>query len=116
MVVDTADPPALACFWSEAAGWPLVRSDDVLASLRSASGRGPFLEFVRVDEPKRVKNRLHLDVAPHPGEDHAAEVARLRALGATPADVGKRGVSWVVLADPEANDSEGPSSGAATVI
>lgn len=33
-----------------------------------------------------------------------------------PADVGQRGATWVVLADPEANDSEGPSSGAATVI
>jgi hypothetical protein len=57
-----------------------------------------------VDEPKRVKNRLHLDVAPSPGEDHAAEVARLRALGATPVDVGQRGVAWVVLADPEGNE------------
>jgi len=104
IVVDAADPAALARFWSEAAGWPPAASSGTFASLRSASGTGPFVEFLVVDEPKRVKNRVHLDVAPHPGDDHAAEVARLRALGATPADVGQRDVPWVVLADPEGNE------------
>jgi predicted enzyme related to lactoylglutathione lyase len=104
IVVDAADPAALARFWSEAAGWPPVASSGTFASLRSASGTGPFVEFLVVDEPKRVKNRVHLDVAPHLGDDHAAEVARLRALGATPADVGQRNVPWVVLADPEGNE------------
>jgi hypothetical protein len=104
MVVDAADPPALARFWSQAAGWPPVGSGERSSLLRSASGQGPYLEFITVEEPKRVKNRLHLDVAPSPGEDHAAEVARLRALGATPVDVGQRGVAWVVLADPEGNE------------
>jgi hypothetical protein len=73
-------------------------------SLRAASGTGPFLEFLEVPEPKRVKNRLHLDVAPYRGNDHAAEVSRLRALGATPADVGQGDVTWVVLADSEHNE------------
>jgi Glyoxalase-like domain len=103
MVVDAADPPALARFWSQAAGWPPVGSGERSSLLRSASGQGPYLEFVTVEEPKRVKNRLHLDVAPYPGEDHAAEVARLRALGATPTDVGQRGVARV-MADPEGNE------------
>jgi hypothetical protein len=62
------------------------------------------MEFLQVGDPKRVKNRLHLDVAPFAGDDHAAEVARLRALGATPADVGQGEVTWVVLADPEGNE------------
>ena len=51
-----------------------------------------------------VKNRLHLDLAPYPGEDPAAEVARLLALGATRADVGQGAVTWTVLADPEGNE------------
>jgi predicted enzyme related to lactoylglutathione lyase len=98
------DPPALARFWSEAAGWPLAGSSGTTAWLRSASGTGPFVEFLRVDEPKRGKNRLHLDVAPYAGDDHAAEAARLQNLGATPADVGQGEVTWVVLADPEGNE------------
>jgi len=104
IVVDAADPAALARFWVEATGWPPAASSGSFASLRSASGTGPFVEFLKIDEPKRVKNRVHLDVAPRPGDDHPAEVARLRALGATPADVGQREVSWVVLADPEGNE------------
>jgi Glyoxalase-like domain len=35
---------------------------------------------------------------------HQAElIARLRDLGATPADVGQGHVPWTVLADPEGN-------------
>jgi Glyoxalase-like domain len=104
VVVDAADPAALARFWAEAAGWPVARADGGLVALRAPSGQGPFVEFLPTDDPKRVKNRLHLDVAPYPGDDQAAEVERLRALGAAPARVGQGQVSWVVLADPEGNE------------
>jgi hypothetical protein len=53
---------------------------------------------------KAVKNRIHLDLAPYPSDDQAAEVARLLALGAAPADVGQGDVPWTVLADPEGNE------------
>ncbi|NKZ02255.1 hypothetical protein HGB48_00550 [Actinomadura latina] len=33
-----------------------------------------------------------------------AEAARLRALGATDADIGQDDVPWTVLADPEGNE------------
>jgi hypothetical protein len=49
-------------------------------------------------------NRFHLDLAPYLGDDQAAEVARLRALGATGADVGQGDVPRTVLADPEGNE------------
>jgi hypothetical protein len=104
LVVDAADPSVLASFWSQAIGWPAAGSGEQWSSLRSPSGRGPYLEFIKVEEPKGTKNRLHLDLAPAPGSDQAAEVARLRALGATPADIGQGEVSWVVLADPEGNE------------
>jgi catechol 2,3-dioxygenase-like lactoylglutathione lyase family enzyme len=105
IVVDAVDPPALARFWAEATGWDLARSSAAIASLRDPAGTGPFIEFVHVAEPNPVKNRLHLDVAPFAGGNQAAEVARLRSLGATPADVGQGDdVTWVVLADPEGNE------------
>jgi hypothetical protein len=38
-------------------------------------------------------------------DDQAAEVERLRRLGARQADVGQSGSeSWVVMADPEGNE------------
>ncbi len=104
IVVDAANPPLLAAFWTEAAGWPIVRSNARMADLRAPSGRGPWLEFVQVSEPKQVKNRVHLDVAPWAADDQAAEVARLEELGAKHTDVGQRDVIWVVLADPEDNE------------
>jgi hypothetical protein len=47
---------------------------------------------------------MHLDVAPGPGDDHAAAVKVLLEAGAVPADVGQGDVSWTVLADPEGNE------------
>ncbi|HEX2158378.1 MAG TPA: VOC family protein [Actinomycetes bacterium] len=104
VVMAAADPPGLARFWAEAAAWPVTDAGDQAASLRHPSGTGPFLELVRSPAPKLVKNRLHLDLAPYRGEDPAAEVARLLALGATRADVGQGEVTWTVLADPEGNE------------
>jgi hypothetical protein len=104
VLVDCADPAAMARFWAEAGGWQLCEADDDFASLRSPAGAGPYLEFLRVPEPKAVKNRAHLDVAAQRSDDRSAEIGRLRALGAAPADVHQGEVSWTVLADPEGNE------------
>ncbi|MEV4017350.1 VOC family protein [Nonomuraea angiospora] len=104
MVVDCADPRAMARFWAEAVDWTLHEVSDDHAQLRSAKGVGPYLEFRRTPDVKTVWNRVHLDLLPHPVDDQAAEVARLQTLGATLADVGQGDVSWIVLADPEGNE------------
>jgi predicted enzyme related to lactoylglutathione lyase len=67
-----------------------------------AAAGGVALRFVPAGGPKRAKNRLHLDLTG--GPDQAAEVARLRDLGAVPADIGQGDVPWQVLADPEGNE------------
>ncbi len=59
------------------------------------------LDFVRLDEGKKAKSRLHLDFRP---DDQDAEVARLVAHGAQRVDIGQGGQSWIVLADPEGNE------------
>ncbi len=102
VVLDTADPSAAAGFWSEASGLPVVAAESGFASLRPRSG--PRLELVRVADPRTVKNRVHLDVAPGVDDDQEAEVARLVALGARPVDVGQGDVSWTVLASPEGDE------------
>jgi hypothetical protein len=56
---------------------------------------------LKVDDPRSVKNRLHLDFRP---DDQAAEVSRLLALGAQRVDIGQGEPTWVVLADPEGNE------------
>jgi catechol 2,3-dioxygenase-like lactoylglutathione lyase family enzyme len=104
IVLAAADPPRLAEFWSAATGWPVVEAGAWFASLRAPDGRGPWLEFLPTDHPHTVKNRVHLDVAPDNDGTVAAEVARLTAAGATPADIGQGDVPWTVLADPEGNE------------
>jgi predicted enzyme related to lactoylglutathione lyase len=103
VVLDCADPRALARFYSQATDWTLHEVTDDLARLRSAKGVGPYLELLRTPDPA-ARTRVHLDLRPYPGDGHAAEVARLRALGATDAHVGQGEVPWVCLADPEGND------------
>ncbi|MDQ0211017.1 VOC family protein [Arthrobacter bambusae] len=104
VVVNCADPRAMARFWSGAMDWTLHEVSDDLARLRSAKGVGPYLEFVRTPSANAACGRVHLDLRPYRGDDQAAEVARLRTLGATDADVGQGDVPWVCLADTEGNE------------
>ncbi|WP_436495764.1 VOC family protein [Actinokineospora sp. HUAS TT18] len=103
IVLDAHEPGGLAAFWAEATGWPVVRDTAEFASLRDKDGLGPWLEFLRVDEPKAAKNRLHLDVAGWPNDSIDAEVDRLVGGGARPHDE-LVGLPWRVLFDPEGNE------------
>ncbi|GAA3873958.1 VOC family protein [Saccharothrix violaceirubra] len=102
VVVDCADPRAMARFWGAATDWTTHEVGDDYARLRSAAGVGPYLEFLRTPDSSD-HHRLHLDLAPYPDDDQAAEVARLRALGAADLDGGQGEVPWTVLTDPEGN-------------
>jgi hypothetical protein len=67
-------------------------------------GVGPYLELLRVPDVKDVKNRVHLDVAPHAGDDHLAAVRRLQEAGAVPIDIGQGEAQWAVLTDPQGSE------------
>jgi hypothetical protein len=117
VVVDCDDVEAQSRWWATALDWRLVYSSaaeaivvppHALDQARDipAAERGPGLVFVQVPDGKKVKNRLHIDLAPPADADQAAEVRRLEALGARRADVGQDGsaTTWVVMADPEGNE------------
>ncbi|MFF4692814.1 VOC family protein [Streptomyces sp. NPDC001307] len=104
VVVDCADPRVMARFWGEAMDWTLHEVTDDHAVWRSAKGVGPYLEFFRTPDVKTAPDRVHLDLLPYPGDDKAAEVARLRALGATDLDLDQGDVPWTCLADPEGHE------------
>ncbi|MBB5630595.1 VOC family protein [Sphaerisporangium krabiense] len=101
VVIDAADPVALGQWWTKALGWVVVNDAEDEYEIRVAPDLLPGLIFVPVPEGKQVKNRLHLDFRP---KDQKAEVERLLALGARPADVGQGDERWVVLVDPEGNE------------
>ena len=106
--VDCSDPIALARWWDAVLDdWHIVpdsEMNDDEAELRGPGGR--WLEFLRVPEPKSVKNRMHICLRPVDATLDE-EVERILGLGATIFD-DRRGLpdngGWVVLADPEGNE------------
>ena len=115
IVVDCHDCAAQGKWWADVLGWSIAYEapDELVIVPPHAITRqgetppaeqGPGLVFVPVPESKTVKNRLHIDLAPAPGDDQQAEVDRLLAKGASPVDVGQGDKPWVVLADPEGNE------------
>ena len=116
IVFDCARPAALARFWASALdGYEVAPyDDDELERLRSigiedieedpsvlvqSSPDRPRLWFQRVPEPKRVKNRVHLDLRV---DDLEAEVSRLTSLGATVQE-DQPVADLIVMHDPEGN-------------
>ena len=102
---DCADPYTLAGFWAgvldgEISGEDAPGDPEVLVTSANAG-----LLFIRVDEGKTVKNRVHLDLQPQ-DRTRDEEVERLLALGAKVAEDHRRpdGLGWVTLLDPEGNE------------
>ncbi len=110
MVIDAADPSALAAFWAAALGWEVAADepDEVVVEPAGFTYPSPAalpLVFVPVQEPEDRQE----PPAPGPLDDVAGAPGRrggacCSALGATPADIGQGDVPWEVLADPEGNE------------
>jgi hypothetical protein len=107
-VLKCRDPEALARFWCAVLDFvELGREEGIWVAIGPREGFGgpqPAISLLRSDEPKTGHARLHIDVNAT-DRDQDAELERLLALGARPADVGQTGDEpWQVLADPEGNE------------
>lgn len=101
VTIDCANPRTLASFWEQVLDYKRTHDEDDEVVIEPRDGSGDALLFLKVPDAKKVKNRIHLDLKP---TDQAAEVERVKGLGATEVDIGQGDVSWVVLADPEGNE------------
>jgi hypothetical protein len=99
LVIDCADPPALARWWGRLIGGDVDVDPDGDAALRTSMGL--IIDFLKVPETKALKNRLHIDLRT---TDLAAATEQALDLGATRADDLCSGGSWQVLRDPEGNE------------
>jgi hypothetical protein len=107
--IDAADP------WAQVHWWAQVLDDFVLDEEGEMGPddeecwlSGPDdreLIFLRVPEPKTVKNRMHVCLRPT-DRSREEEVERLLGLGATMVADRRTGPDrgWAVLADPEGNE------------
>jgi hypothetical protein len=104
LVIDAAEPEALAPFWAAALGYVVAGAEGNYVVLVPDGRPGPNLLIQRVAEGKTVKNRVHLDLK---DPDVDGLVARLEGLGARRLEDAPRhelGATWVVMADPEGNE------------
>ncbi len=134
VTVDCADPGALARFWADVLGYRLdpppsgfatwdealdawgvpVEQRNDRSAVSDPGGSRPRMFFQKVPEPKRAKNRMHLDVRAAPGLTGEArmaaleeECARLVALGAERVhrhEPDRMGAGHIVMRDPEGNE------------
>ena len=98
ITVDCTDARALAHFWSEATGAPIIMDYEGYFVMIDTT---PTLGFQRVDDPTPGKNRVHIDFRSH---DREAAVRRLESIGAVAQSVETLpdgSFSWTVMTDPE---------------
>jgi catechol 2,3-dioxygenase-like lactoylglutathione lyase family enzyme len=108
LVLKCADPEQLARFWSEVLGYvELDREEGAIEIGPPDAGFGglqPTIILSASSDPRTGKFPLHIDVNPI-DRDQDAELERLLAIGARPANIGQTGhEQWHVLADPEGNE------------
>lgn len=98
LVVDCAEPRAIARWWGEVFGAPVDDHESGYSTVRDVQGM-PILtmDFVPVPELKTVKNRIHPDVT-------VRDVSDLVAVGATVLRERGGDIGWIVMADPDGNE------------
>lgn len=103
IVLDAVDVETVADFWAEALRYRRVdRLEQYVVLVPGKGNTGPVFLVQGVSEPKRAKNRMHLDL--HVA-DPEAEAERLVGLGATRTGTGSLGeIAWITLTDPEGNE------------
>ncbi len=103
--LDCADPVRLAPFWAAALHYRANPYHAPYLTLTDPTGKSPELILQKVPEPKRGKNRMHLDLF---DDDIDREARRIESLGARRLSkepvVGPTGDRWIVMADPEGNE------------
>jgi predicted enzyme related to lactoylglutathione lyase len=113
VVVDSGDWRRAADFWIATLGYRELEAGEDGVEIVGDRDGDQMLSFVRVPEPKTVKNRIHLDV--RPSGSMAEEVDRVTTLGATVRGFIEEGGSfWTQMRDPEGNEFcvlRGPDDG-----
>ncbi|MDO8309548.1 MAG: VOC family protein [Actinomycetota bacterium] len=71
--------------------------------LMDPHGRGPSIWFQQMDEPRALRNRIHLDIAVPHEQAESRVAAALAAGGRLVSD--EHAPSWWVLADAEGNEA-----------
>lgn len=100
LVVDAMDHESTAAWWQGLWGGELDHQEHYSAITGAAGVPFEAVSFVRVPEPKEVKNRIHWDVT-LTGD---TTVRLLKVAGARVLRDPVEGQPWTIMADPEGNE------------
>lgn len=104
VMVDCRDPEALASFWAALLGVAVRGRWEQYVGLHPVADGHPRLVFQRTEDPRPVKNTLHLDLHVPSAEALPGAVERAVGLGASLVEHHEQqGQTWTTLADPEGN-------------
>ena len=94
LAIDVLDKPAVMPFWSAALGYERLGDDELVDALR----RDPAIWFQQQDQPRPLRNRIHVDIArPEALTAEAVKAVGGRHLG---------GAYEVAFADAEGNEAD----------
>lgn len=103
VVIRVTDLAGQIAFWSDALDYAVREPvGDDFALLHPRNGRGPNVSLDAHPSDRVLPPRIHLDLY---AKDQAAEVARLRGLGARDVQWDRRppDADYVIMEDPEGN-------------
>lgn len=103
---DCDDVLKVAAFWSAVLARPLDQgSSEWFASIGGAdpARQEPAWYFAKVPEPKRAKNRVHLDMV-NPDPSAVDELVRLGGTVVGGHQMPRGSHRWTVMQDPEGNE------------
>jgi Glyoxalase-like domain len=96
IVITALDPAAQATWWAQLLDGCIVHYPD-RSSVVAIDAPFTSLEFVQANEPKTLKNRLHIDL-------QTEQLDGVVAQGANLLRAKDHEINWTVFADPEGNE------------
>ena len=98
LTIDTRDTPSVMPFWHAVLGYEQQFDEDLVDPMR----RDPAIWFQPQDQPRPLRNRIHIDVV----RPHALAVAAVEAVKAIGAQEMRAGAYYATLADAEGNEAD----------
>lgn len=98
IAIDTMDADRIRPFWAAVLGY-----DEDGHEVTDPHSRGPAVWFQQLEEPRQIRNRIHVDVTVAHDEAEARVAAALAAGGTLVSD--ERAPAFWILADADGNEA-----------
>jgi pterin-4a-carbinolamine dehydratase len=98
LAIDALDKPSVMPFWRAALGYDRLGDDDLVDAMR----RDPAIWFQQQDQPRPLRNRIHVDAS----RPHALALEGVESVKAVGGREAYAGEYYATLADAEGNEAD----------